>query len=88
METVVINGVPQGPVASISVGASPFSWANSESVRVIVMISGGTLSLVQLSPDGSTLIDVGMSCGMYHLNPGWRIRVTYLLAPTMTYTPG
>lgn len=88
METVIVNGVPQGPVASISVGASPFSWTNPESVRVIVMISGGTLGLIQLSPDGTTFADVGTLCGMYPLNPGWRLKVTYSLAPTMTYTPG
>ena len=89
METVVVNGVAYGPTATITVGASPFSWTNPESVRVIVMLTGGTLSLVQLaSPVDGTLVDVGMSCGHYTLNPGWRIRVTYIVAPTMTYTPG
>lgn len=77
METVVVNGLAYGPTAPITPTGSPFAWTNPESVRVVVMLSGGTLSLIQLaSPtDGQ-------------LGPGWRIRLTYLLAPTMAYTPG
>lgn len=89
METTVVNGVPRGSTASITVTGSPFTWTNPESVRVVVMMSGGTLTTISLSPDGSIFSDVGLGCGHYALNPGWAIKVVYVIVPpTMSYTPG
>lgn len=84
-----IDGVNFGSVDSISVGGSPFTWANPEACRVRVFIVGGTLNTIQLSPDsGATWANVGLACGQYDLNPGWQIKVTYLLIPgSMSYTP-
>jgi hypothetical protein len=89
MQVRTVDGVCYGPVQSISVGASPFTWVNPEACPVLVSVTGGTLSVVQLSPDvGVTWMDVGLTCGQYRLNPGWQIKVTYLVIPgTMAYTP-
>lgn len=89
METTVVNGVPQGPTATITVGASPFTWQNPESVRVLVMMGAlGAVTLTQISADGVTFVDAGLGCGHYHLNPGWKIKTTYIaVPPTMSYTP-
>lgn len=88
METTVVNGVPQGAITAISPSGSPFSWQNPEQVSVIVLISLGTVTLVQFSPDGASWYDVGLLAGMFHVNPRQWLKVSYLLAPTMYYLPG
>lgn len=89
MQVRTVDGVCYGPVQSISVGASPFTWTNPEACQVMVFLSGGTLSTVSLSPDGGvTWADMGLSCNHYPLNPGGQIKVTYLVIPgSMSYTP-
>ena len=88
METAVINGMARGPVATITVGASPFTWGNPESVPVMVFISAGTVTGIEFSPDnGANLMLTGLLGGAFRLNPWDTLRVTYVLAPTMKYTP-
>ena len=87
METVTVNGVNYGPIATISVGASPFSWTNPESVPVEVAVSGGTVTGIEASNDQLTWMTLGLLGGMFRLKPRSWIRVTYILAPTMLYTP-
>lgn len=87
METVTINGTPYGAIATITVGASPFTWANPESVPVMVYVSLGTVTDISVVPDGITSLATGLLGGQYHLNPGQSIKVTYVVAPTMKYLP-
>lgn len=88
METVGGNSWSSGPVATISVGASPFAWTNTESVPVQLMISGGTVTVIEYAPySGATFMTLGLLGGAFRLNPGDQARVTYILAPTMKYTP-
>lgn len=89
MQVRTVDGVCYGSVQPITVTGSPFTWVNPEACPVLVSITGGTINATQLSPDGGvTWMDVGLSCGQYRLNPGWQIKVTYLIIPgTMAYTP-
>lgn len=88
METSVTNGMAKGPVSTISVGASPFTWGNPESVPVQVFISGGTVTSIEFSPDnGANLMLIGLLGGAFRLNPWDTLKVTYILAPTMKYSP-
>ena len=88
METTVVNGVAWGALATISVGGSPFTWANPESVPVQVFISGGTVTTIEAAVDiALTFVTVGLLGGAFHVKPGGQLRVTYVLAPTMKYTP-
>lgn len=88
METVLINGVAWGALASISVGNSPFTWTNPESVPVQVFVSAGTVTTIEVANDlAQTFVTVGLLGGAYDVKPGAQIRVTYVLAPTMKYTP-
>lgn len=75
-----------GPVTDITVGGSPFTWVNPETMRVAVYVTGGTLSLMEVSADGSSWLTCGLATSPHFLNPGWSIKVSYLLAPTMKYT--
>jgi len=89
METTIVNGMCYGPVVTISVGASPFTWINPEQVPVNVLFSGNAASTLQITTDGVTFNDSGMSSGIVRLNAGQGFKVTYPGAnsPTIKYTP-
>ena len=77
-----------GPNISVSVGASPFSWTNDQSVPVLVFLGGTLPTANEASPDGGvTFLPCTLGNGPFWLNPGWLIRITYVvIAPTMQYT--
>lgn len=77
----------QAPAAtsSIAVGGSPFSFQNT--VPGHINISAGTVSLIEVSRDGSNFFATGLLGGMFFLCPGDFCRVTYAVAPTMTWFP-
>lgn len=86
---IVMSGnTYSGPITDITVGASPFTWTNPELVRVAVYITGGALSLIEIMPNGAPALIAALAMSPQFLNPGWSIRVTYVVtAPTMKYTP-
>jgi hypothetical protein len=69
--------------ASISVTASPFTYTNASTGLQQVVVSGGTVSLVQIQR-AATPISVGLLAGSFILAPGDQAVVTYTVAPTMT----
>jgi len=75
------------PVASITVGASPFTYQNLDHYPEDIIISGGTVSSIAWSRDGSTYYNLGLTSGVFHLEPGEYLQVTYTAAPTMTKVP-
>ena len=87
VQTWVVNGFAMGPRSVITVGASPFSFINTESVPIEVFISVGTVTTIEFSRDGVTFDLVGLLAGQFRLNPGDRLRVTYAVVPTMVYYP-
>ena len=74
----------QTPPTSIVVGASPFLYTNITGNNVDVMISGGGISALAFSRDGTTFYDTGSYYGMFSLSPSDMLRVTYISAPVMT----
>jgi hypothetical protein len=74
-------------LSDITVTASPFSWSNTNDYPVEVVVSGGTVTLIEFSRGGSALINIGILGGVVRLAPADRIRVTYVVAPTMTQIP-
>lgn len=69
----------------IAVGASPFTFQNTTPGNVIV--SGGTVSSIEVSRNRGEFINAGLLSGMYFLSPGDSFRVTYAVTPTMTWVP-
>jgi hypothetical protein len=68
---------------TITPGASPYTFTNSLSTDVDIIVSGGTVTAIDFSRDGVTFLLCGLLGGMYRLNPGDRLRVTYAVVPTM-----
>lgn len=87
MAIVTRNEANYGPRTVVSVGASPFIFTNPENVPINLMISGGTVTTIEFSVDGTVFDLFGLLGGQLHMNPGHSCRVTYVLAPTMVYYP-
>lgn len=73
--------------SAISVTASPFTYINQTGGNADVIVSGGGISLLEFSRNGSTFFSTGSFYGMFTLSPYDRLRVTYSAAPTMTLVP-
>jgi hypothetical protein len=72
---------------AITVGASPYTFQNTNTYPADVVVSGGTVSAVAFSRDNVTFYAVGQINGMFALSSYDFLRVTYTLAPTMTLVP-
>jgi hypothetical protein len=71
-----------------TVGASPYTFTNSGRSDATAIVSGGTLSAVDFSRNGTTFINVsGIGPAQVQLSPGDSIKLTYTVAPTLTVVP-
>jgi hypothetical protein len=67
-------------------GASPLIYEPSKRGQAIV--SGGTVSAVELSRDGTTYYDTGQTAGVFPMSAADSIRITYTGTPTvLAYMP-
>lgn len=69
---------------AVAPGASPFTWTNTTGGPVQVIVSGGTVTAVNLVIGGIDYV-AGMLAGVFTVRSGAGIKVTYTVAPTMTY---
>ena len=79
------NGLAPAIETAITPGASPYTY--SAPVKGSVIVSGGTVSAIDFSRDGSTFYTTGQTAGMFTLNAQDRLKVTYTVVPTMTFVP-
>lgn len=81
----LFRGLAPAAETAIVVGASPYVY--SAGVKGSVIVSGGTVSDISFSRDGTTFYTTGEITGMFTLNAQDRLRVTYTVTPTMTFVP-
>lgn len=81
--TVVNLNSTATPVVITPTG-SPFAWANPTTGPVLVIVSGGTVTAINLVVDGVDYL-VGLVAGAFVVRAGASIKVAYAVAPTMTY---
>lgn len=81
----LFNGLAPAAELAITLGASPYTY--SAPVKGSVIVSGGTVSAIAFSRDGSTFYTTGQTAGMFTLNAQDRLRVTYTVLPIMTFVP-
>lgn len=67
----------------IALGTSPHDVFNTGYNPVNYVVSGGTVSSITYSRDGSTFDATGQTAGSFMVNPGDRLRITYTVAPTV-----
>lgn len=73
--------------SGITPGASPYTYQNTNTYPVDVIVNGGTVSAIAFSRDNATFYTVGQINGVFALSPYDFLRVTYTLVPTMTLVP-
>ena len=79
---------PTSTVANQAVGASPYLYQNTSDFDLDAAVSGGTVSAVAFSRDGTTFTTIATaSPALIRLNPGDYVRVTYTVLPTLTLIP-
>jgi hypothetical protein len=86
MEGVKWRVFPLPPVG-VTVGTSPWVYQATQGYRERVIVSGGTVSLIEFSRDGATWFGLGETAGMFVLDPADRLRITHTAAPTVTRIP-
>jgi len=87
IETTTVNAMGTGARTPVALGASPCALVNQCSTRVVVMVSAGTVSALDLSLDGVTFDAAGLLGGQLILNPGGVLKITYVVAPTVVFWP-
>lgn len=74
----------QSPIrVTPSIGASPYNYQNTTGRPQVVIIKGGTVSLIEYSSDNTTFDDTGASKGQFIVLPGHWLRTTYSVVPTL-----
>lgn len=76
---------PPSQVEPVTVGASPFDFTSSEPGSLVVR--AGTVSAISLVRGGSALA-LGVTSGLIPVGIDDTIRITYTVAPTVTFIPG
>lgn len=82
--SAVVNGISD-PAVAITVSASPFSYAALRAGNTIV--NGGTVSAISISRDGTTFYVTGQTFGVFPMAQNDLLKVTYTVAPTITFLP-
>ena len=72
---------------SVTAGASPYTYQNTSGSRQNIIVTGGTVTLVEYSRGGTVWFTTGLIAGTVLLNPNDSVRVTYTVAPVMTAVP-
>lgn len=79
---------PSTTVAGQAVGASPYTYTNSGDFDVTAVVTGGTVSAVAFTRDGTNFFTVATATNAtVTLNPGDGVRITYTVLPTLTLIP-
>lgn len=81
----LFRGLPPGNVEPYTPGASPDTYSAAK--RGSMIVDGGTVTTIEFSRDGTTFYDVGVVAGPIPLSAADQLRVTYAVAPTMTFVP-
>jgi hypothetical protein len=87
--TAVTTSGSSNPPVALTLTGSPFTYQNTNSYNVDVLIGGtvGGVTDLEFSRDGVTWYSTGSFYGEFMLSPNDRIRITYTVAPTVTVIP-
>ena len=73
--------------AGVTPGASPYTYQNTSGRLGDMIVSGGAVTTIDFSRDNATFYSVGVVSGVFPLSAYDFLRVTYTVAPTMTFIP-
>jgi len=73
--------------SGVTPGASPYTYQNTSGRPGDMIVEGGTVSAIAFSRGNATFYGVGIVSGVFPLSEYDFLRVTYIVAPTMTFIP-
>ena len=73
---------PVDAAASVTVGASPYSYTPTDDGLVVV--AGGTVSALDYGRNGA-FTGLGLLAGLVPVKSGDTLRITYTIAPTVSF---
>lgn len=79
------QGLAPANIDPVSVTASPFIYEGPS--RGFLLVTGGTVSLIEFSRDGVTFYNTGEISGQFTLSSADRLKITYSVLPTVTFVP-
>lgn len=68
-------------LAAMTASASPMVY--TATARGQAIVSGGTVTVIALSRDGTTFYTTGLIAGVFPLSSGDKLRITYTVVPTV-----
>lgn len=81
----LFQGLAPALETGVTPSASPFTY--SATVKGSLIVSGGTVSLIQFTRNGTAFYNTGQTSGMFTLNAADSLVITYAVAPTITFVP-
>lgn len=81
----VDKGLPPSSELVVTVTASP--WTYTAPSKGFVIVTGGTVSLIQFSRTVGTFYPTGQTSGTFPVSQNDRIQITYSAAPAVTFVP-
>lgn len=80
------NPTPDNPLGvrtTPSPGGSPYTLTNNTQRNQMVVVTGGTVTTIQISCNNVDFDTVGLLAGMFFLPMGWFLRINYAIAPSV-----
>lgn len=81
----LFRGLPPGNVEAVTVGTSPYTYSAAR--RGFLILTGGTVSSVEFSRDGTTFYDYGTTAGQFAVSAADQVRITHTGAPDTVFVP-
>lgn len=78
-------GTNQTIPATVTIGASPYIFTTP--AQGTLLVSGGPVTLIEYSKDGTTWYPTGVTQGQIQMVPNDHVRIAYMNAPTLTFFP-
>lgn len=78
-----VRAVSAEVAQAVTPSASPFTWTNTLGTTCTVVVSGGAVTAIGIV--AGTEMSAGLLAGQFTLRPGDGLKVTYTVAPTMSY---
>lgn len=78
-------GTPPGAEIPVTVGDSPFTY--QAKIGGFAIVTGGTVSSIHFTRNGTTTYDTGLTQGTIPLSNGDSLVVTHTGAPHITFVP-
>lgn len=79
------TGAQRGAARALTPSGSPYTYTAPS--NGVIVISVGTVTVIEYGRSGAFYV-VGLIAGLFPILNGDSIRVTYAVAPTMTFLPG